>query len=55
MAAFNNGNFATRKEPVDHGFVDESLLQLVDGEATRAAPGGPLIAPRGGPAHCAYT
>jgi hypothetical protein len=38
VAAFNNRDFATRKEPVDRGFVDEALLQLVDGEATCAAP-----------------
>jgi hypothetical protein len=39
VAAFNNGDFATRKEPVDRSFVDEALLQLVDGKATHATSG----------------
>jgi hypothetical protein len=39
VAAFNKRDFPTCKKPVDRDFVDESLLQLVDGEATRAAPG----------------
>ena len=55
MAAFDDGDFATRKEPVDRRFVDEALLQLIDGEATRAAAGRPLMATRLGVAHCAYT
>jgi hypothetical protein len=39
VAAFNKRDLATCKEPVDRRFVDETPLQLVDGEATRAAPG----------------
>jgi hypothetical protein len=55
MAAFDDGDFATCKETVDRRFVDEALLELVDGETTRAASGRPMVAtPRGVP-HCAYT
>jgi hypothetical protein len=36
VAAFNTRDFATCEEPVDRRFVDEALLQLVDGQATHA-------------------
>jgi hypothetical protein len=55
VAAFDEGDFATCKEPVDRRFVDEALLQLVDGEATRAAAGRPLMVTPRGITHCAYT
>jgi hypothetical protein len=39
VAALHDGDFSAGKKPVDRGFVDEALLQLIDGEPTRAASG----------------
>jgi hypothetical protein len=55
MAAFDDGDFATCKKPTHRRFVDEALLELVDGEATRAASGRPLMVTPRGTAHFAYT
>jgi hypothetical protein len=55
VAAFDDGDFATCKKPIDRRFVDEALLELVDGEATRAASGRPLMGMPRGITHCAYT
>ena len=56
VAAFDDRNFATCEETVDCRFVDRALLlELVDGEATRAASGRPIMTTPGGVTHCAYT
>jgi hypothetical protein len=56
VAALDDRNFATCEEAVDCRFVDRAvLLELVDGEATRAASGRPIMARPSGLAHCAYT
>jgi hypothetical protein len=44
VTAFDDGDFATCKKMVHRRFVDEALLELVDGEATRAASGRPMVA-----------
>jgi hypothetical protein len=44
VAALDGGDFATCQETVDRSFVDEALLELVDGEATRAASSRPMVA-----------
>ena len=45
VAAFDDGDFATCKEIVHRRLVDQALLlELVDGEATRAASGRPMMA-----------
>jgi hypothetical protein len=45
VAAFDDRDFLNCQEIVHPRFIDEALLlKLVDGEATRAAPGRPMMA-----------
>ena len=56
VAAFDDGDLATCKKMVHRRFVDEALLlELVDGETTRAASGRPIMTTPSGVTHCAYT
>src|SRR5207342_2273788 len=56
VATFDDRNFATCEEAVHCRFVDRALLlKLVDGEATRAASGRPIMTTPSGVTHCAYT
>jgi hypothetical protein len=54
VAAFHNGDFATCEELVHRRFVDPALLlQLIDSEAIRAAPGRPVLVTSEGLTHWA--
>jgi hypothetical protein len=54
VPAFHNGDFATCQELVYRRFVHPALLlQLIDSEATRAAPGRPVLVTSEGLSHWA--